>query len=399
MASDPGRSVIGVDFFRDRTRVVNRISIDYTDDLQYGMMCTYQGELFKYSSGFLPERLIYARAAFLLDSRLFTELIFGTIDLDLALVTGIPEIQARALSMTSLQDQFEIFDPQIIPWTPQLIGYYTELIRQNSPKPGMQLVAGFLQVGIIQESIDYHISYFLAETAHLPAFTVSEKLEQHIRARVGNITKDMLLLICIEGGYFPPWLFTIEPSKSVILSHAFRAIQPELVRRLKGVDSDAKLIGLQNITRDKVRRAGEMIRVVKKNYPDKIDYLIELKVICGQPFDWNDIRSSSLRDHLPGYLRLLAHPQFRKEMALTGIASIARTSVYYDLINYFREEREWIVEQSRKKFTMLCACGQLLRCYGLSEIRQLAKDIGKMYLNSRLSPTGNYREILEKLRS
>ena len=125
-------------------------------------LASYAGEPTSGATDSLTDRMVAAREIFLQRP--------GTVsgdDLDLALMSGVPSIQIKALKIA--RDKFNIPDPEIIPWTLEVILYYDDLFRKMPVHEFNRqnlMIAGYLQIKILDkipgrfQKQDYIPGYF-----------------------------------------------------------------------------------------------------------------------------------------------------------------------------------------------------------------------------------------------
>ena len=350
--------VIDDDWFRQRNRVVNRLPeaafeeylerlmhIAKTRVVAYISLSVLQGDRPPDDLPILYSRYLFARAAFLRDPKMYEAACryHTEVDLDLALISDVPEIQAWALALTN--DPWIIPDPEIIRWTPHLIRYYTSLPNQ------IPELLGYFHAPS-KKSLMYMIGY-LKNSVHRKASTSKSETALNsylatISPRLGN-PLDHVLQICAASGYFSPQLLKVEDKTLVII--AIRSIHPSWIVRLPRVAIDDDVhFGIGDITVDLVERAKEMIPLIERYYPNLKLYLTELRILCGLEIDPNYINRNT--DLL---LQTVAHPQLE-------VVTNQRiySSVHYDLSRLIRLSGRQNVTRS---FALVSARGGLLGIY------------------------------------
>ena len=362
------------DWFRQRNRIVNRLpGFDrYMERFflvtggrlsAYVLLSVLQGDWMPDSSGYINPQYLAARAAFLRDPKMYEEAClrgaytYGIFSLDLALISDVPEIQAWALALTD--DPWEISDPEIIRWTPQLIRYYDKLpISWSSTRS--RYIPGYLH--IYRSSVVMKDEYYLAGYLRREVVNGAEALLE-------NTSADVLLRICISSGYLSPRIYN---QGDRLMIAALEYVLPSWVMHLPKISLDVWSIsvGLSvEITLDFVERARQMIPLIEQYYPSKQNYLNQLRVICGQRIDL--VPSKSMET----LMTQVAHPQLKKMASV-----VIRSSVFYDLPNSIRTEKF----PMPMEVLLAYATGRILEVYPLDDPEWDKKLLG-------IVTPGNYR--------
>ena len=124
-----------------------RGKLGVSTEAEYFILASYAGDPVTGMTDRLTKRMISARQAFLRS----TDFVAGC-DIDIALMSGVPQIQIQALE--DARDKFAIPDLEIIPWTPDVIAYYDDLLERM---PGGKIrglaarLAGYLRINILHK--------------------------------------------------------------------------------------------------------------------------------------------------------------------------------------------------------------------------------------------------------
>lgn len=311
---------------------------------QYELSRALQGELSVSAKQFIPTTLLCSRAAFLRDARWYEYFIttsekYPSPDTNLALISGVPEIQAWALAYN--EKIIQPSDPASIDWTPGLISYFGE---------NRSRLSGHLRSYLLPVSEN--------GSCRLPGVVEREmkdrdpfqpvKIIDDLRRRIPDYEQPSLNKIYANGGYFVP-LFNLQQSE--IFSLATRYVQPELLARLPLMNHMPANVD-EVITPPVMRRAKKMLPLIQRLYPNAIHYQIQLRVICGLPIDPDQI-DSNIRDIMVA----VAHPQmvFNESDQVYLYRSY---DVYYDLNRFVDVERDFTFDV--EKIHVLYAAGKAI---------------------------------------
>lgn len=309
--------------------------------------------------GDIPHSAIMARLAFLNKADVYSQFEEGQHDLDLALMSGNPQIQLHAVSIAD--HKFSIPDPEIIPWTTKLIEYYDNLFEQlgsGAYTSAALKLAGYLHSGILSklvyphQRVTYLKGYCLSEMQFRPdRFTQVPEVDR----LMNDLAEDERINIYFYSGYFPIPLGDLS-------DWALIFIWPDLARRLS-VDfsalKDSRILSAQVITRSLVKRAREMLILLDEVYSEKCRYRSQLQALCGLPID-----PEYLDDAIP-IMTSVAHPQITLRILTEGTPYDHDSSVYYDLVNYFKisnfeSDKLYFARNAMRKFSLLYANGKVL---------------------------------------
>ena len=393
------------DWIRQRTGFSDARLLSYLEKFGYSTgaekfrapfyLAGYMGSPIPEALDKLTGRMVLARWAFLQRPELYIKLKNDPIDLDTALMSGIPQIQIHALE--NAKDKFDVIDPEIIPWTSEVVAYYSNLLKTMSIHEHNRAtvsLAGYLQIDILsriyfRSQRDVYIrNYALAEMQKSPdRFTANPKID-HLLEDESDIHD-----ICFYAGYFPPYFLN---SKKPLIESAISNVWPELVRRLSIVEDynldESRIIVFLDIRHGLVARAREMLGVL-----DELDFgrssqrlgkietqggalvaqrlgetqggalVAQLRALCGLPVDpiWQ-------RD--AEYIMVTtAHPQVTAHM-IESIFFEPPCSVHYDLVHFLRivsQHPQLFGLSVRRKLTLLYAQGRLLDAYDPDDLQVL----------------------------
>lgn len=336
----------------------------------------YLGDVISHLFFIIPHRMHMARLAFLNRADLYVDYRVDRIDLDFALMSGNPQIQLHAVNYST--NKFNILDLEIIPWTEELIQYYNRLISgllQFLRSKETLMLAGYLhiQMGTMDDfnKLIYLTGYCISEMQFRPdRFAQIPEIDRLLTDVWINHHRD----IYIASGYFPP---TFINSGRVSLKDSLVYVWPDLTKRFSGDASvlEELYISISIITHSLIRRAREMLRYLDELGMSAEKYRAQLNAICGLHVD-------------PKYLNLVmgimisvAHPQV--DLDIIPLVNLTyETSVYYNLVNYFRKidligslqanPRLVLSEETKRKLSALYMTGELLEVYSPDQISMLA---------------------------
>ena len=341
-------NILDDQMIRTRTTVVNRLSesIDSASKDKYITICIYQGELVEEAISALPKSTLCARAAFLQDSAFHHRIDLNGVEdhvltnAEMAIRNGIEVLESS-----------DIIDPQSIQWTPDLIARCARLPTWGSAEA---FLAGYLQLSTPKiDAFNYNRGYITRMMETDPDPFPSQSLADIERKLGPSLHYGSL----VSAGYCPSTIFANFDSKD-LMSYAATYIQPDLMRRLpysgKGslrmLHQEMPGIGYP-ITIDVVRRAREMLSLVREKCPEELTYISVLRVIVGLRIDCEKT------EYLTNLMNDVAHPQLTTDLIRFRTL---RSLVYYDLPNYFIAAEEKILDHDRR-FDILFASGQLLK--------------------------------------
>ena len=366
--------------FRIRARVVNRFSearlevyrraLDNRFDSDftqiYSALCTYQGELSKIGCKFVYRTLLLKRAAFLREvwwCRHYSDGASGDhLDVEEALRSDIPEIQARALAISNYPLEIEF--PESINWTKGLTSWYYTLIPRRIADTPTAYLAGYLQVTLIilgddrlRHAYDLgstrrRIAQQLSEAQTLPGAQQLSEAQTLPGARQLSEAQTLpgaqpTTDICVEAGYFPPWLFRHPSSESELVKLAVAHIQPKLLRRLQiETPTPFRRSTVIRVTEDLAQRAREMALLVRERYPGEVVYRMEMEALGGLHVDMAEFgRLSEIdRERVADAMTLVSHPYLPPKLMVGNGAS--KSLIYYDIASSFhKEEAIFLVER------------------------------------------------------
>ena len=324
-----------------RIRDVNRISPKRSQKFRravrnwpsetpvYALECALQGELSVSATELIPTTLLLSRAAFVGDARMYEYLIttrnYLEIDLDIAISSGVPEIQAWA--MAHADRVIEVRDLEIIVRSPWLLDYLKvepDLIL--SPR-----YAGFFHRPLGKHDRLSYLTGFIEremigrDDPFRPIETVDRLIDDMGYGNVGF--KETLADNYIYAGYFSPLVGYFDTHAEFLLERALINIQPKLLFQIPehiGVDIS------RVITPSMVVRAREMLPLIEMRSPTSIRYIAQLRIICGLPVDLSEFDSD---DSVRQYAITVAHPQM--DFYLRDAGAHYSYDVYYDLDRYF----------------------------------------------------------------
>lgn len=332
------------DLIRIRARVVNRLSDGEIAALQVGgsdlylKHCTLQGELFRDSNRFVQYfGLLAYRAAFLRDKENYLIYSVYNTSIDLSLLTDDWDIQRRSLQNRPIRQVIRIVDPESINWTNRLLRHYHDLFSRVSPLDSelsrnlrLLYLAGYLQFPMSQLAIPatgrFRQTYW---NGYFRRFVVSERSasfdpEGKLKELEQSSWIDTVE-ICACSGYHSPYIFSKSPPRKLIKKF-LHWLQPDLMKMLP-VDPDTmssqEIFPGLAITPSLLRRAREMLSIIREHYPNQIQYRNKLEIILGMPVSSEDI----------SLMTSVAHPQMKHEWV--KIAITYPSVIYYDLDRYF----------------------------------------------------------------
>lgn len=389
------------DWIKLRTEFTDNRLIDCLRQLGYSTeaerfnsifyLASYAGEPTAVATGNLTGRMIMARWAFLQQSRSSGNMGRSDIyELDISLMSGIPLIQVEAVE--NARTKFTIPDPEIIPWTPEVVAYYESLFHGMSEEElysGSLTLAGYLQIDILSKISlktkmqDYIGGYLLAmmqkSSDHFAAIPELDQLMAKY-----SVSPIDTYMNCFYAGYFPPHLLKSR-SWVDLLGSAFIYVRPDLVRRLLQIDRQFVVDGIrvQNglpITHSLVARAREMLTILDKRYPRPSIYRAQLRALCGLPIDTEYLEAAK---HI---MLSVAHPQVTADI-LGSIGSRYPSSVYYDLVNFFRvgtrySDRSIFASYqgfADRELTLLYVQGKLLDAYDPNDLPALRASLRALW--------------------
>ena len=339
-------------------------------DVAFGRIEAYQGQMSLAATAFIMLDLLTARAAFLADKEWY--LIYARmsspwdIDVNPALISGVPEIQAQALALAV--NLLDIPDPELIRWTHGLIRYYREYMLESVEiySPGQNFLAGYLHIELRRYNYthEYLTGYIRREMlSHPDPFRPIESLDRFI---AGHHSIDRIA-VSVRGGYFPP---TVLADTITAFTYALRYVQPKLLGRLPRLEvaEDTSMYRLMPVTQDLAERAREMVALVRERYPGLISYRTKMKILGGLHVDMDAVDSDGI-----AIMFQVAHPQIKPEWTdrMTH-RTIPRSTVYYDLIGFFRKSA---TVTAVRKLTELYTSGKLLKAFTPERIVLLDKLI------------------------
>lgn len=417
------------DFILTRLRAVNRISEDYLNGVRgalglgesygYIALCTFQGELSTTGSLFLQNGILCDRAAFLRQPEwyLYLSRQHGHRDINLALASDNLEIIRSALDRTPPSDEgLDVIDPEAgccqplalgrgsdsrskSGWQPELIALFRpkiEIMSENLKSDNAIALAGYLHIPIhgVDSNFDvgyvglvllYWKNYLRAEMSRTEdPFATSEGLDQILLTLGNRLWWPSIQTMAIEAGYFSP--LVIDPNRSdglelkYLISSAAYYVQPRLLRKLsvRIAESMEFVVGVvdpPNITVGLITRAREMIGVIQEHYPEKQEYLLQLRALCGLP-----VGQAEGQNHVTELMNDVAHPQLTAGMLRDPYRAELHSSIRYDVMNYFRQNRLLRKPNSSVSNRFVCIYGQLLRCYEVDQLASLVLDLDRMRL-------------------
>ena len=329
------------------------------------------GELNIYSDHFVPPFYLSSRAAFLQNAKWYRRFYCRSfnVDLDLALISGIPGIYRPALEKAD--QPFYVKDWTIIDWTPELIDCYRSLLADNVSNARL---AGYLRLSRGDYAYEYDVG----------AFTDGEKL---IRKFSGKLDRSWIARIVISIGYFSPTVLSlISPLEAQGM--AARYVQPGILEELSSYpNADQFTLWHPNttpeITSDFIRRVEKMIPVILAKYPEQVSYLTELKVVCGLPVDLEEIDRFPNSERIKIEMKMVAHPQ----CPLFNTPRLSRDSmVCYDPVGYVNLNGL----DSLRNLQFLYITGRLLRVLPkrIQEvISHFQQDMGRISDTMKENPT------------
>lgn len=368
-------------WIKQKIRISDEKLVSYLGKLGPLHLANLAGDVIPDLMDIIPRRMILARLAFLQRSDMYSASRHISVDIDLALISGVPEIQRIALEVA--WDAFDIPDPEIIPWTPELVARYNDLIRLFSMNPATLRLAGYLHIDIPSDippgmRIHYFKGYVQREMQGADRFTQSAKIDRVLR--LSGVPNRDLYLIYLYAGYFPHMMST-ERS----LDKALGYVWPELVRRLRDriVTTDNVAIPPDiSITRDLVKRAKEMLLLLDELRIGNSRYRAQLQAICGFPIG-PDYRKLAI-----DMMITVAHPEVTSDMLSCPVDVSRKSSVYYDLVHYFsvfprRHSRSGEIffdkkDSTIRKLVLLYAQGGLLKVYQPEDIPGLLENLQKV---------------------
>ena len=323
-------------------------------------MLYLQGLLAPHAMEVIPIRILMERAAFLQDERAYLDFAGqskGTgnyVASDIAMISGVPEIQAAILA-TDNPISMEIGDPEIVNWTHGLVRYYSD----NPPRFPNQIIdwtRGYIhapQVGSSWFLREYLTGYLTREMQSYPdPFVDSPKLNEVVRRAISLVRHDAddELNIYMDSGYFPAQLF--EERLDRLIEAALMHVQPKFIRRylsearvtLGSADIYIKIE--HQIRYSMVERAEEMLGLL-----GQIDseYITSLRILTGRRIDpdllpglverWSTIPDEYRITHIPALQLMVAvaHPQIPKDVPPKIFESASygvRSPIFYDLVHY-----------------------------------------------------------------
>ena len=321
----------------------------------YLALAVYRGGLMKGAEIFVDPAVLCSRAAFLQEAEWYhyyaeKSSIFS-IDVDAALISDIPEIQARALSMTN--DRFDVTDPGLINWRSGLVVLYHDMFSTTSQLLSKQeiFLAGYLHVPIsvwmMRNPDSYIVGYIQSEMIGKDPFQKSASIEELFhRFGIESPESDRYILNSIKGGYFPPSLV-----KKHIDYVAVEYIQPRLLERLIEASNVGKSKVLakrqfqkirfdaeEPITYDLALRARQMA-VLLRGRPEWTFERIYMEALGGLLIDMAELNQipTWARNTIQEVMEAVAHPQFRTAVR-TDLMPGRGSSVYYDPIGYAQRQ-------------------------------------------------------------
>ena len=314
------------EFVRLRSRAVNRLTDDELDAYllmmprnslldRYTYLCQMQGEPSR--DGIIEDCLQQSRAAFVGDSQTYDQLcrkIHYRPDLDVALRSGVPEIQAWALALS--RNIFDISDPESIDWQPRfeeqgpsLLAFYKSSQTPMVVNTTSAYLIGYLHhdnpgrwINSNSQNImtSYWSGYFRSEMLNpRPTFQPEEIL---------SLIPDYAFQICLHSGYFSPRLMKMVPGN--VIYNAFAFVRIDWIGKLNA-DYPGNFIIIDDeihINRDLVERARRMISLVERRYPHQKGYLIQLRILCGLPVDLTNL-TNIYEGAIGRLMKSVAHPQ------------------------------------------------------------------------------------------
>lgn len=283
----------------------------------YILECALQSELSISAKQFIPTTLLCSRAAFLRDARWYEYFVttsdtYLDLNLDFALISEVPEIQALALTYNF--GGVLVDSPELINWTPGLIRY---LSAKNTNVPDR--LRGYLHIATSSRVDRDYISGF-----------IQSEMEQQIdpfqpNPKIDEIESEDLLKISVKNGYFAR---TIGYDNELLVKLSMKYVQPKLLARLQKIRTTEFIIA-KSITRSMIKRVREMLSLIEQLYPEAVLYRSQLRVICGMSVDVSD---PHFEWKIIGVMEAVAHPQIR-EVELYHPTYLSH-GVYYDLNRY-----------------------------------------------------------------
>lgn len=359
---------------RNRMRVVNRLSDTVSSADDYRRVCFTQGEYQTSDPDF--GSFMLARAAFLRDKDAylrFSRMFPCRFDLDRALRSDVPEIQAMALARQSTSTSggfwpFLVKHPDLIRWTKGLLKIFRQI--PNPTEMMNPFLLGYLDVPVdpeVWDVVEYR-DYLLGQLERInpeTTFVASPEIDDILLPgfQQMRVSTPMQSIIYVRSGYFPPRLFTLAVSETIFL-HAIEYIQPDLVEHLLRVDPeltfDRFFLQVFSVSDAVVRRARKMIAVATARFPGRTDYLLQLQIICGDRFDEPD----QLTPDLARLVIDVMHPQLRNVLSKSRQYTVYThqiSPVHYDCVDGFRYIAEFESSIASYQFEDFYQLGQLYK--------------------------------------
>ena len=338
-----------------RIRDVNRLDREIS---YYNLICTLQGELSLTIEPLIPTTLLLSRAAFLRDARAYeyfmtTSKFDPSPDLDLALISGVPEIQAWALAYGKTAPN----DPDLITWTPGLIRHY------DSDNNSSFFMRGYLHLETQSKNAVSYLSGFIArEMIGRDPFQSIEVIDRLV-TRLSALVDPDYGNICLKAGYFAPLIDQLISDARKLFNFSIDYIQPRLLERLPvqtDIDpSDLSLPLSLFIYHSTVECAKEMLPLIERLYPGAVHYIMQLRVICGMQVDEVALRNAKYQVDILNLMITVAHPQMQSGRNLSGNLYVSN-HVFYDL-NRYAAELPAEDDGMSEKMHILYASGKMFR--------------------------------------
>ena len=399
-AFSPG-GMLDDDWFRQRNRVVNRLPEAAFEEyltkltgltrnrlLAYILLSVLQGARPPKDYSPIDSKYLCARAAFLRDAKMYNDAcrdeIAVEIDLERALISDVPEIQAWAL--TFAKDPWNVPDPELIRWTPQLIRYYASLTQPETstayylsgylhlPPPHYAMKNVAYWSGYLSEPQQSSVSRQSRDPGSCPGYSVEIEaiLKQNFPV-TNEIEFDYLLEVCGKSGYFSPRL--LRADSHLLVDTALKCVQPSWIAHLPKLAIEKASIDIptsQYITADLVERARRMIPLIESYYPNLTIYMTQLRILCGMRIDISEFIHNTPSQRMSEFLiSQVAHPQ-----AGFSVSPEIKSSVHYDIADLVQNgafPRKW------KFISLLYGVGRILKAYPPNQLPILVTELGRVY--------------------
>lgn len=346
------RSAITEEAISTHLSKADPIELDLRD--RYLDLLSEMGELHRLSRCSLrPDRAIFMR-----DSKAYYRFVETNtrVNLQKALESGIPEIQARALSVYRLNGRPSVIEHHLaeflhdidvakIPWTAKLMKLLEQMIRscdaQDRPPDGINTLAGFLRMSDYTVPGDRSKSEYLCGYIERAVFDGMDQFAYNVDIDklvydlfyivVSNLRSAHVISIFIHFGYFPPSLLNCD--RSDILCRALLGVYPKLLKRLRTGDALPDMVpGRIWITSQLLDRCREMLQIPGLS----IGYRKCLSILLGYRVDLATISADQME-----FMVRVAHPQVTKDILRAIFVDdefrLRNRGIYYDVRNILNQ--------------------------------------------------------------